>query len=130
MGAANLSTVNNTTEQLTKPVFLQAPDAGSITFRITREDASEISHKLSVLCDTPDLQDDYELTHEQCTELEQSVRAGDWTVPAWGVRAVCEEMKDAALILRDQARELRRNLMHSEAASATAQARRFERLFS
>lgn len=121
--------MNNTTEQTSKPVR-QAPDAGSITFRINREDASEISHKLAVLCDTPDLQDDYELTHEQCTELERSVKAGDWTVPAWGVRAVCEEMKDAALILRDQARELRRNLMHSEAAVATAQARRFERLFS
>lgn len=71
---------------------------------LTKPEASEIRHKLSVLCDSEDLKADYGMTTEQANELRDSVpNEGQWIVPEWGVSTVKGELYDAAHILLEQA---------------------------
>lgn len=78
--------------------------------KITKNQADEIIHKLSILCDTEDLQTDYGLTQKQADALCKSVprNGGEWIVPEWGIEAVKGELEDHAKILRavaDSARD-------------------------
>ena len=69
--------------------------------------AQEILHKLGVLADTTDLQDDYKLTQDQADDLARSVPqfGGVWEVPDFGIEAVVGEMKDHATVLRSMAND-------------------------
>ena len=89
----------------------------------------EVGHKLAVLADTPDLQDDYGLTQEQATELQRSVphNGGLWTPPPWGVEAVRGELADHVEVLRSMAGDARSGGDIGQALTIAKQARRFER---
>lgn len=102
-----------------------------ITFRLTKEDAEEISHKLYILADTLDLQNDYALTEDQANALAQSVphAGGSWNVPAWALSAVRGEMADHVEVLRDQAADARNNRESGLALRIAKQAKRFETMF-
>ena len=77
--------------------------------KLTNNDAQEVAHKVGVLADTPDLQEDYALTQEQADELRDSVphEGGEWIVPAWGVEAARGEMADHCEVLADIAADAR-----------------------
>lgn len=94
---------------------------------LSSEDAIEVTHKLGVLADSPDLHEGYGLTKQQVDSLAQSVPTkGKWNIPDWAVEAVQEELKDHALVLRDQASDQRRNLEHGLALRISKQAKRLE----
>lgn len=71
--------------------------------------AEEVRHKLGVLADTPELQEDYHLSQEQAAALLASVTIGEWEVPEWGVKAVLGELANHAVVLRDMAHDARMN---------------------
>ncbi len=97
---------------------------------LTKDDAQECQHKLGVLCDTPDLQDDYGLTQAQCEELVASVpNSGEWIIPTFGVKAVLGEMSDHANVLRDIARSCRSEAI-GQSLSMHKQAGKFEAMFN
>lgn len=96
--------------------------------KLTHEDAQEVGHKIGVLADTPDLQEDYGLTQAQANELCQSVpRIGEWIVPEWAIAAVRGEIEDHIEILRDIAKDAR-GIDMGQALRIAKQATRLERM--
>ncbi len=99
---------------------------------LTKNDAQEVLHKMSVLADTPDLQEDYEITQIQADELRDSipVNGGEWNIPDWAVKCVREEMENAVEILRNgPAHDARQNNEHGQALRICKQAKRLESIF-
>lgn len=101
------------------------------SYSLTREDAQEVLHKMSVLADTPDLYEDYELTHTEAEALRDSVpqNGGTWDVPLMALKCVCEEMQDHVVVLRDIASDAHRNREAGQALRINKQAKRFEEMF-
>ncbi len=101
------------------------------TVKLTREDAQEILHKLTILADNEDLQMDYGLTADQAEELARTVpqQGGDWTIPEWGIVAVQGEITDHVQVLRDIAFDAYNGGQREQALRIAKQAKRLERLF-
>lgn len=100
--------------------------------KLTRDDAQEVLHKMSVLSDTPDLQEDYGITQAQADELRDSVPAngGDWAVPDWAIKCVREEMENAAEVMRNgPAYDAYQNNERGQALRIFKQAKRLESIF-
>lgn len=99
--------------------------------KLTKNDAQEVKHKLCVLADTPDLQEDYHLTQGQADELAKSVphNGGEWTWPTWADEAVKGEMDDHCTILRHIASDARKGGEMGQSLSISKQAKRLENLF-
>lgn len=70
----------------------------------------EVQHKMSVLADTPELQEDYNLTPEQMETLMASIpwTAFEWIIPDFAIEAVKGEMANHIEILLDQASVMKR----------------------
>ena len=103
---------------------------GSV-FPLTREDAQEVMHKLTILLNEPDLQADYGVTREQVEVLFKSIPrgGGQWQVPDEMVPAVRGEMQDHIVVLRDIATDAFNANKRGEALRINKQAQRFERMF-
>lgn len=103
-----------------------------MNIKLTRNDAQEVAHKLAVLADSSDLQDDYGLSQDQADALRNSVPldGGQWPVPPWAVAAVREEMDDHCRILDRIASEARDNLQIGEALRTAKQAKRLAEIFA
>lgn len=99
---------------------------------LTKNDAMEVSHKLCVLADTPDLQEDYRLTQEQANNLRDSLPhdGGSWECPAWAAEAVKEEMQDHCRILSGIADDARTDGQAGQALRIAKQAKRLTAIFS
>jgi hypothetical protein len=72
---------------------------------LTKLEREEVQHKMSVLGDTPELQEDYNLTPELMKTLIASIpcSAFEWTIPDFAIEAVKGEMANHIDILLDQA---------------------------
>ena len=101
-------------------------------FNLTKDDAQETAHKLGVLADAPDLQEDYRLTQAQAVELRDSVphEGGEWIVPAWGVEAVRGEMADHCVVLAGIASDARSGNQLGQALRISKQAKRLREVFA
>jgi len=102
-------------------------------FKLTKNDAQEVLHKLWVLHDTPDLQESYNLTQKHARALIDSlpVNGGIWDVDApWALTAVRAEMLNHVQVLRDQANDARSGNEVGQALRIDKLATRFERMFS
>ncbi len=100
--------------------------------RLSREDAQEVLHKLSVLADNPDGFEGYGLTQEQANELRDSVPhdGGEWNVADWAIAAVCGEMADHCEVLGDQSRSARQDGQIGQALTIARQAKRIRAMFA
>ena len=100
--------------------------------KLTKNDAEEVAHKLGVLADSPDLQDDYGLTHSQADQLRASVplSGGPWIIPLWGMDAVRGEMADHCVVLSGIASDARSNREFGQALRISKQAKRLNAIFS
>lgn len=121
-GAA-LNLVHGKTAQSGLPPVSMNPAA----IKLSKEDATEILHKINVLADTPDLQDDYEFTQEQADQLLAGVprNGGEWNIPAFAIPAVIGELVNLAEITRGIAKDAR-GAEPAQAARMNKQAKRFE----
>ena len=101
-------------------------------FNLTKDDAQETAHKLGVLADTPDLQDDYGLTQAQAATLRDSVphTGGEWIIPAWGVAAARGEMLDHCEVLADIATDARSGNQLGQALRISKQVKRLREVFA
>ena len=99
--------------------------------KLTHEDAQEVMHKIGVLADNADLQDDYGITPEQANELVQSIphNGGEWKIPDWGVNAVRGEMKDHIQVMRDIAMDAYNSNERGQFLKISKQAKRLTALF-
>lgn len=99
------------------------------TVKLTKLEAQEVLHKLSVVQDSDDLMEDYAVTAEQMEVLIASIPhvGGDWSFPEYHAKMIREEMADACLILRNQASEYddKGNRCISRAAFASRLERKF-----
>lgn len=98
---------------------------------LTKEDAQEVLHKLAILADNEDIQEDYGLTKNQAMELVRGIprNGGNWNIPAWGIIAVLEEMKDHIEVLRDIASDAYNEGQKGQALRISKQSKRLEQLF-
>jgi len=101
-------------------------------YTLTASDAQEVLHKMAVLADTEDLQDDYGITAQQAATLRDSVphNGGDWSVPEWAVDAVREEMADHCAVMSSMADDARDSGERGQALSIAKQAKRLSSMFS
>jgi len=100
--------------------------------RLTKNDAQEVLHKLGVLADEPELQEEYGLTQPKTDALLASVptNGGEWTIAGeLELAAVRGEMQDHALVLHDIADDARAANDKMESRRIRQQARRFEKAF-
>jgi hypothetical protein len=102
------------------------------TFKLIKEDAQEVLHKLTILADEPELQEEYKLTQGQAEWLRDSVphvKGGEWQVPEdfWSV--VLGEMENHCENLRNIAESARKNNARGECLRIHKQAARLEKLF-
>jgi len=99
--------------------------------KLTKNDAEEVIHKLSVLTDSPDLIEDYGLTQERADALRDSVprNGGEWTIATEFVDVVRGEMQDHALVLRHMAYDARHDREFGQALRLNKLATRFENIF-
>lgn len=98
---------------------------------LTKEDATEVWHKLGLLADNEDLQIDYGITSEQASILVDSLpkNGGQWTIPDWGFDAVKGEMEDHITVLRDIARDAFNGGETGQSLRIAKQAKRLEKMF-
>ena len=99
--------------------------------KLTHEDAQEVLHKVGILADTTDLQEDYGITQEQANFLVNSIpsNGGEWQIPDWGVNAVRGEMKDHIQVLRDIAMDAYNSNEKGQFLRISKQAKRLTALF-
>lgn len=99
--------------------------------KLTREDAQEVLHKINVLADTTDLQEDYSITPEQAALLVNSIpyNGGEWLIPEWGMNAVRGEMENHINVLRDIAMDAYSGGEKGQFLRISKQAKRLEWLF-
>jgi hypothetical protein len=103
---------------------------GEVKMKLTEEEAQEVQHKLGVLADTPDLQEDYGLSQAQADQLRDSVpESGLWIIPDWAVSAVIGEMQDHAVVLRHIASDARSDGAAGQSLKIHRQAKKFEESF-
>jgi hypothetical protein len=96
---------------------------------LTANEAEEVNHKIAILCDTPDLQEDYSLSQDQADEIFSSIpfRGGEWTIPDFALEAVKGELEDHARVLREGIAESARSAGEiGQALSAAKLAKRLE----
>lgn len=100
--------------------------------KLTRDDAQEVLHKLTVMVETPDLYYSYSLCEEQAVALANSVPqdGGEWTVPEWAVEAVKGEMQNHAEILKACADAARAGGDVGQSLRIYKQAKKFETIFN
>jgi hypothetical protein len=100
--------------------------------KLTTNDAHEVAHKIAVLADSPDLQEDYGLTQDQADALRDSVphEGGEWIVPLWGVEAVRGEMADHCEVLANIAEDARSAGEAGQSRRIFKQAKRLAELFA
>lgn len=105
------------------------------TFHLTKNDVQEVLHKMNVLADTEDLQDDYGLTQQQADLICDSIpfevikNGGGWLVEDWMLPAIIGEMQDHAVMLRSIAGDARAGNEIGQALAADRQAKKFEEMF-
>lgn len=99
---------------------------------LTREDAQEVLHKLTILCENEDGQQDYGITQAQADELAHSVPAngGEWLVPSWAESIVLDEMADHCEVLADIASDARSGGERGQALRISKQAKRLREMFA
>lgn len=99
--------------------------------KLTREDAQEVLHKVGILADNTDLQEDYGITPEQTNLLVNSIpqSGGDLEIPEWGINAVKGEMEDHILVLRDIAIDAYNGGQQGQFLRINKQAKRLSALF-
>ncbi len=75
--------------------------------KLTKEDAQEFMHKLAILEQTTDLQEDYNITQSQATEIFNliPINGGEFGFPAWAFPAIQGEMLDHCEVLKDIAQD-------------------------
>lgn len=100
--------------------------------KLTKNDAQEIAHKIGVLAETPDLQEDYGLTQAQADALRDSVplNGGVWTVPAWGIEAVRGEVADHCEVLAAISADARDGGEAGQSLRIAKQAKRLREVFA
>jgi hypothetical protein len=94
-------------------IKLKALLVETTVFPLTMEDAQEVLHKMSILANESDLQEEYGITKPQ--------------VELMGV--VKREMADHIEVLRDIARDAFNSNERGQALRINKQAQRFERMF-
>jgi len=101
-------------------------------FKLTKNDAQEVLHKMAILADCEELQADYKITQDQADALRDSIprSGGEWVVPLEMVEAVKCEMQDHAHILRHIASDARAGNEVGQALGIDKQAKRFESNFA
>lgn len=101
------------------------------TFIVTESDAGEIEHKLGILAEEEDLQDEYKISREQAGQIAELVprKGGEFTIPDWAIEAVCGEMLNHVEVLRDIASDAW-GAEVGQALSIGRQAARFEKMFA
>lgn len=116
---------------VSKEETVLATETGQKTFKLTPDDAQEVIHKLGVLKDSPDLQEDYGITQKQADELFSKVpqKGGDLTVEPHELNAVLGEMQNHAENLRNIAEDARESGQSGQALRIHKQAAKFEKLF-
>ena len=99
--------------------------------KLTYEDAQEVMHKIGVLADNTDLQEDYGITAEQANALAQSIpyNGGEWQIPDWGVNAVRGEMEDHIQVMRDIAMDAYNSNERGQFLKISKQAKRLTAIF-
>ena len=99
--------------------------------KLTHEDAQEVMHKLGVLADNTDLQEEYGITQEQAYLLVNSIpqNGGEWLIPDWGITAVRGEMEDHIQVLRDIAMDAYNGNERGQFLRISKQAKRLTTLF-
>jgi hypothetical protein len=104
---------------------------GITSVPLTKEDAIEVSHKMHILSDEPDLQLDYGLTQDQTMGLVNSIplNGGVWNIPDEFLPAVKGEMTDHLHVLRDIASDAYNADEKGQALRIGKQAMRLQRLF-
>ena len=100
--------------------------------KLTKNDAQEVAHKIGVLADSSELQEDYGLTQAQADALRASVphEGGEWVIPAWGVEAARGEMADHCEVLADIAADARSGGQAGQALRISKQAKRLREVFA
>ena len=103
----------------------------SAMFPLTKEDAQEVLHKITILLNEPDLQADYGMAREQVEVLLQSIPrdGGQWQVSDEMLPALRGEMQDHIVVLRDIATDAFNANTRGEALRINKQAQRLERMF-
>jgi hypothetical protein len=103
----------------------------NIQISLTKQDAQEIIHKIGILADNLDLQEDYGITQEQSTILLNSIphSGGIWEIPNWGISPVRGEIEDHIQVLRDIASDALNANERGQALRINKQAKRLETLF-
>jgi hypothetical protein len=96
---------------------------------LTKEDAQEVLHKMTVLAETEDLQESYGITQQQANELVASVprSGGKWALTGWTVDVVRGELADHAVVLRHIALDAYNGGAVGQSLRIHKQAGKFER---
>lgn len=102
----------------------------TVQVRLTKSDAEEVKHKLTVLEETLDLMDDYGVTAGDVRGLIESVVEGVWSVEERFWPMLIDEMQDHVTVLRDVAADARNGGQPGQASSITKQANRLDRTFT
>jgi len=100
--------------------------------RLTKEDSQELLHKIGTLCESPDMQEDYGISKEQCYFLFNSIprNGGEWIFPEWSTEVVRGEVEDHIIVLRHIASDAYNGGQTGQALRINKQAKRLERLFN
>lgn len=98
--------------------------------KITKNQAQDIRYKLSILCDSQDLQADYKLSQSECDLIYTSVpvNGGDWNIPEFAINVIKEELIDYANILRGIAEDARAGGQIGQSLSNYREANELENL--
>lgn len=107
------------------------PAKENYQMKLTKNDAQEVLHKMCVLADTTDLQEDYGITQEQADTLRDSVPGlgGEWEVPAWAAEVVKGEMEDHCTVMEAMAADARSDRQNGQALQLNKQATRLSEIF-
>ena len=102
-----------------------------LSVQLTKEDAQEILHKLGIVEDEPDLQEDYGISQEQANLLVNSIphNGGEWVIPEWAKNCVKGEMEDHILVLRDIAVDALNGNQKGQFLQINRRAKRLEKMF-
>lgn len=105
----------------------------NMKIKLTHDEAQEVLHKMTILCDDPDLQESYGITQEQADRIWNSIphiKGGEWDVPTWAENVVTGEMQDHVKILRACAAAARDDREIGQSLRIYKQAKKFETVFS
>lgn len=99
---------------------------------LTKLQAEEVEHKISILRDEPDLQAEYGLTAAQCETLLNDIpmNGGEWVIPDGAEEAVVGEMENHVVVLRNIADDARKDGEIGQARQVSRLATSLEKIFS